>query len=499
MNPMPRLTVLLCSEGTYPYYSGGVSVWCDQLVHALEDIDFRVFAITHSPNAKVRFNRPPNVVAVDELPLWGTEEPGRAISSFLDIYDRKTRTTSDVIHTGFLEPFSRVASCILREQDPEALADSLLKLHLYFKRFDYVNSMRSFEAWEAFVRVLHESVDCSAVAIHDAVTCMRWLTRFLGVLTVPLVRADITHSSIAGLAGIPGVLAKLIHGTPFLLTEHGIFLRELYLSLRHCGYSEPCRRFLLAFHRSIVTMNYHFADHVTALGDFNKLWQIRLGVAESKIRITPNGLDPAPFRSAVKQEAGRPVVLTMARVYHLKGIEHLLRAAARVRSRIPRVLFRILGDIADPTYYHRCLEIVRELNLDNNVEFDRAEDPASAYAAADVFCLPSISEGMPYSILEAMFSSCPVVATDVGNVAEMLGSTGLVVRPADPESLAEALLSLLDGGDAARDYRRTIAGAAEERALALYTVEKATDTFRQLYRELNYENRSSKFYTAAAQ
>jgi glycosyltransferase involved in cell wall biosynthesis len=325
---------------------------------------------------------------------------------------------------------------------------------------------------------------------------MRWLQRFLGVLTIPLPEVDVTHSSMAGLAGVAGVVAKLLRGTPFLLTEHGIFMRELYLSLKQSGYTDACRHFLLAFYKAIVGMNYHFADRVTALGSFNREWQIRLGASESKTRITPNGVNPALFASALRAKRERLVVLTMARIYPLKGIEYLLQAAAQVRRRIPTVLFRVFGEVADRGYYERCLELTSELGLKDNVEFGATRDIASAYANADVFCLPSISEAMPYSILEAMFSCCPVVATDVGNVAEMLGSTGLIVPPADVDSLAQALLSLLDGGEPARTYRCGLARAAEERALSRYTTEKATRAFQDLYREVADEKHAAAFDTA---
>ena len=494
---MSRLSVLLCSEGTYPFYQGGVSVWCDQLIRELRDVDFRVFAITHSPNRKAQFEMLPNITGIDELTLWGTSEPGPVIRSFLEIYRRKARTTREVIRNSFLDLFKQFLTSLLQGTQPEKMADSLLMLHLYFRSFDYQKTMSSPEAWELFLDTLQHSPGYSSFTLQDATTCMRWLQRFLAIVTVPIPSTDITHSSVAGLAGVPGVLGKLTRGTPFLLTEHGIYLRELYISLRHSGYTEACRRFLLAFQTAIVKMNYYFADCVTALGSFNRRWQIRLGASERKIRVIPNGMDPSQFRMGQKEPREQLVVLTVARVYHLKGIEYLVRAAALVRERIPPVLFRVVGEIADQSYYQYCLQLVAANKLERNFEFVGKQDVPSALAEADVFCLPSISEGMPYSILEAMFSGCPVVATDVGNVSEMLATTGLVVTPADPVSLAKALLTLLEGDEDARAYRETMARAAKERALSLYTTEKAIGAFRELYRELSDGKLTAALYSAA--
>jgi glycosyltransferase involved in cell wall biosynthesis len=136
-------------------------------------------------------------------------------------------------------------------------------------------------------------------------------------------------------------------------------------------------------------------------------------------------------------------VVTTARIYPLKGIDILLRAAALVHRRIPNVLFRIFGDVADKEYFALCERIIKENHLEGAVEFSRTNEPASVYNAAHMFCLSSISEGMPYSLIEAMFCGCPVVATDVGGVAEILGNTGIVVRPNDPDELANALLRVL--------------------------------------------------------
>jgi glycosyltransferase involved in cell wall biosynthesis len=105
------------------------------------------------------------------------------------------------------------------------------------------------------------------------------------------------------------------------------------------------------------------------------------------------------------------------------------------------------------------------------------------YRTADLFCLPSISEAMPYCILEAMFSHCPVVATDVGGVAEMLGGTGLVAPPKDPEALASAMLLLLSPGGSERGA--ALADRALDRARSLYSIEKCSDQFREIYGELS--------------
>ncbi|MBV8551440.1 MAG: GT4 family glycosyltransferase PelF [Acidobacteriaceae bacterium] len=496
---MARTSVLMCTEGTYPYYTGGVSVWCDQLVRGLPDVDFRLFAITHAPNKKPIFPIHSNIMGINSVALWGTEEPGCQGGSLSETYQRKARTTPEAVRNEFLTGFADALNCILEGgRRPQRLGNALLALHLYFQQFDYKKTMTSPEAWEVFLQLCRTaSLAGSYLTIHEATTCMRWMQRFCGLLAGTLPNADITHSSMAGLACVPGVLNKLQYGSPLIVTEHGIYLRELYLSLMRSGYSEACRRFLLAFHEAVVRMNYHFADRVTALGNFNRGWQIKLGAQEAKIVITPNGTDADRFRPKPRPPNERPVVLTLARVYHLKGIEFLLRAAAIVRARVPAVLFRILGEVVDREYYEGCLNIIAEHGLKTAVEFGATKDAAEALSDADIFCLPSISEGMPYSIIEAMFCERPIVSTDVGNISEMLGGTGIVVPPADPDSLARALLTLLEGEDAAFEYRKSLARSALQRAYSLYTTEKAVGRFSDLYTSLLHGRRTAQMHTAA--
>ncbi|MBI4876675.1 MAG: GT4 family glycosyltransferase PelF [Acidobacteria bacterium] len=485
---MSNTSVLMTSEGTYPFFKGGVSVWCDQLISSLSDIDFHVFAIVPSPRQPLVYTLPPNVVSCRPFPLWGTELPGPQEAVFFPTYLRRLRTSPSAIRERFVRPFRTVLRCFLVPgSDPEELAEALLDLHVYFGDHDYAETMLSPEAWSAFLDSCSSHLPRQEwLELEEATACMRWLLRYLAIVAVRYPEVDLVHSSMAGLAGVPGVLLKLLHGTPYLLTEHGIYLRELYLMLGRTGYSLRCKRFLLTLNEAIVQMNYHCADAVTSLGEFNRKWQIRLGVDAAKIVFVPNGADPEVF--CPREPPPLPLtVLTMARIFPLKGIQHLLRAAVRVHARLPRVRFRILGEVADRDYFEQCLQLVQRNGLEEVVEFGETSDAPAAYRQAHVFCLPSVSEGMPYAVLEAMLCGRPVVATDVGNVADVLGGTGLLAKPNDPEDLARMLLRLLDGA-AAESLRATLAARALTRARQTYTIRNSADRFGRLYQALSQWN-----------
>ena len=485
---MQPLSVLLTAEGTYPHYPGGVTVWCDQLIRQLPDLQFHVLSITHSPSQQVLADLPPNVASLLTLPLWGTEEPGMQDGAFSAVYRRKLKTSPKAVSSGFTKPFEAVVQSLLASKFPEALAEALLALHIYFQEYDFSYSMTSDQAWDVFLGV------CSArlggkLNLEDATNYMRWLRRYLAVVSIPYPQVDIVHSSMAGLAGIAGVLQKGLAGSGFLLSEHGIYLRELYINLSRSEYNMASKRFLLTLNESIVKMNYHFADQVSSLCEFNKKWQVRLGAEAAKVAVVPNGCDAAVFHPG-KASAPRPLtVLTMARISPLKGIDVLIRAAAAVRAAIPEVRFRILGQPADKEYFQKCLELADRLDVSSALEFGVTSDSPAAYREADIFCLPSISEAMPYSILEAMLSGCPVVATDTGGISEMLAGCGVVVRPNDANALAEGILSLLQGV-AGSSRRELLSRTALIRARERYTVQKCSGHFREIYDDLADANRN---------
>jgi polysaccharide biosynthesis protein PelF len=220
---MARFSILMCVDGTYPYYHGGVSVWCDQMVQSI-DADFQVFAITHAPNRTPVFKLPPNVTDIRAVSLWGTPEPGWSDASFLKTYQRKARTTRAVIRNRFLRIFSETVDCLLRRgRSPERLGKAFLELHLYFMEFDYAKSVTSMDAWAVFLEACKRRFSgLQTLTVDDVTTCMRWMQRFLGILSAPLQTTDVTHSSIANLAGVVVVLKKLLHVCPILLTEHGV-------------------------------------------------------------------------------------------------------------------------------------------------------------------------------------------------------------------------------------------------------------------------------------
>ena len=476
---MNNETILLTTEGTYPCFSGGVSHWCDQLIRRLPAFNFDVLAVASSPHQRPIYQFPRNVRHYMMLPLWGTEEAGWQDPVVSAAVQRKL--PDGALPGGeFQEAFERTVKAILKPS-PVDLADGLCGLYRYFRLHDYAQTMSSRAVWDTFRPLMIEHFPNGAtLTVGEITDCMRWLLRSLAITSVPLGEVSAVHASMAGLAGVPGVLHKRLRGVPFVLTEHGIYLRELYIVLAKLPQLNACRRFLLLLAESIVRMNYHYADVVTSLCEFNRKWQVRLGCDRPAVA-TPNGADPKIFHPRSGPEPAAPVILTLARVFRLKGVDVLLRAAGRVCEVIPEVKIRILGDVADEGYFEECMEIIRVNKIEASVEFSKTSKPAEALRQATVVCIPSISEAFPFALVEAMLCGCPIVASDVGGIAEVLADTGIIFGSRDHEELAAALIFMLEQGPDGTARRAAYGEAARQRALANYTMASAIGRFESIY------------------
>lgn len=206
-------------------------------------------------------------------------------------------------------------------------------------------------------------------------------------------------------------------------------------------------------------------------------------------RVIENGFDCDEFspnaqaRTELRQQLGlaigAPVVGLFARYHPMKDHETFLKAAALVVQKRPDARFVLAGTNVSPSN-QELRQQISGLGIENHVQLlGPLADPAPFYRVLDVFGLTSNGvEGFPNVVGEAMASGVPCVVTDVGDSAQIVGTTGLVVSARDPSRIAEAWLRLIE---LKPDAKLEMATAARERIQKMYSLETIVSRYEAHY------------------
>jgi len=229
-------------------------------------------------------------------------------------------------------------------------------------------------------------------------------------------------------------------------------------------------------------------DRLVAVSDRVKDEIMLHGIPMSKVSIISNGIDITRFasrwqddRAKIRKDIGVPIdselIGTVGRLTEEKGHSFLLEAARIVRQHYPKAMFIIIGD--GPLME----KLKKEAGKLPFIFTGFRNDMPGLYSALDLFVLPSLNEGLPMVLLEAMASHKPVVATKVGDVPKLIcsGQNGLLVEPANVKSLADALLYL-----SADDKKRClIAQEGYRTVLKHFSSKVMADRYLKIYREVS--------------
>jgi L-malate glycosyltransferase len=189
------------------------------------------------------------------------------------------------------------------------------------------------------------------------------------------------------------------------------------------------------------------------------------------------------LRAALGIPAGVPLVVTVANIRPVKGLDVFIRAAAVVRQHIPDCAFLIVGYHQEEACVRELFQLVRHFGLKDCVFMPGLrDDTISILKNSDAFCLPSRSEGLSNALLEAMACGLPCVATSVGGNPEVLsdGIDGYLVAAERPDLLASALMKVLRNNE----LKSQIAKAARHTVETRFTAAAMADGFAHLYHEI---------------
>jgi glycosyltransferase involved in cell wall biosynthesis len=211
------------------------------------------------------------------------------------------------------------------------------------------------------------------------------------------------------------------------------------------------------------------------------------GLNARKVSVIPNGVDFATYANASATDLSQlglksqfPVMITVGRLEEQKGIPFLLNAVTTVLQQHPDCQFLIVGDGPE----RASLEaLASSLGIRTSIHFaGHRGDVPGLLKASDLFVLPSLWEGMPNALLEAMAAGLPVIATAVEGSREIIESdeSGLLVPAADPSDLARAILRVLNQPDLAA----RLSSGAQSAVVKQFTNISAIAAYDHLYRQL---------------
>ena len=303
------MRVALVTEGTYPFERGGVATWCEQLITGLPDHEFDVVAIVAHPFQRAAYTLPDNVRRMRPVPLWGILS---YVDERLDLTGkerrvRRRRTDAAEVEAAFVPAWARLTREMLSaEPSPDELLDTFLELADFLESHDPDKTFACKAVWQAFADEWSANAPAHArPTMRDVIEVLHVLRRLLSVLALPPLEADIVHGTAAGVSSLLGIVTKARKGTRFVLTEHGVFVREAFIAQAKPSVSSAVRHLLGRFAVGTAMAAFKAADEVLPVAEFNKRWEVALATDPAKIRVVYNGVDPVTHRPS-PFPTGRP-------------------------------------------------------------------------------------------------------------------------------------------------------------------------------------------------
>lgn len=490
--------IALLLEGTFPYISGGVSSWINQVIRAYPEYRYAIVFLgsRRGDYKSFKYELPANVVHFEEHYLYDDlVSPGLPAA-------RRGSTVAFEMMSALVDSLcygdaqrERTLE-LLRQLVHEIMPGGLLQLD------DFLYSELT---WKLICDTYREyCTDPSFVDYFWTVRIMFQPLWLLARITQGLIPVRALHSASTGYAGCLGAMLHQHRGVPLILSEHGIYTKERQIDLlksewirdnRNVFQRDPSelsyfRQMWIRFFEWMGRYCYQASDPIIALYEANRLRQVHDGAAPERTFNIPNGINLgrfAPLRSQ-RPEHPPPVLCLIGRVVPIKDIKTFIRAMRRVVNQLPDAEGWIAGPTdEDPSYAQECENLVQSLGLQAHVKFLGFQRVEALMPKIGLVVLSSISEALPLVILEGYAAGVPTISTDVGSCRQLieglddadraLGYSGLVVNIADPQALADASLSLLTDTPAWNQA----SAAAIARVERYYTDQMMFDRYRAVY------------------
>ena len=512
-NGNPRADVCLLLEGTYPYVRGGVSTWVHQIITALPELTFAIAYIgaEKKTTGETRYELPDNVVALTHTYLF--DESDSPLANKTKASTQANRKLRNAVTDFFLKsnPEAKKTALI------DALGDAAKQSPTAFDEF-----WEHPDTWEIIRAYYLKHFD------NEPFIEVYWNLRFIirplwkiAAALTELPQAAVYHSVCTGYAGLLGAMATRQNGSSFLLSEHGIYVRERISELLRADWSAatpgpnssgvfslppllgssvtPLRQLWTDQFIELGRFSYDTSDHIVSLFQKNADHQVEFGADAKRISIIPNGVEIKQFdtlrdqrHAARRVQPDRMNVGFLGRIVEIKDVKTLLRAAAIVIEKLPETQFLVMGPSdEDLDYAEECKQLTHRLGIATSVVFPGAKSLEQALPPTDLMVLSSVSEGLPFVALEAFAAGVPLVATDVGSCRELvegradetpeLGPAGIIVPVGEPDALADGIIKILSD----RTLQDQFGAAGRRRVELTYAESEVIGAYRDLYTSLS--------------
>ncbi len=485
------ITLLL--EGTFPFVIGGVSSWVYHLITHFSQYRFAVIFLGGSRDdyGKPHYTFPKNLVHLETHYLFDNLESNPhevqpAEKTFDDVVDMhqhfKSNSTAEFSALG------------------EQLKDTLV-CKKGISADDFLYSRLS---WDFIIKNYEKKCpDITFVDYFWSIRNMHLPMWQLSNIVKNAPKTRVIHSVSTGYAGYLGSLMHHEYHYPFILTEHGIYVKERRIDLitqwvaignefeqRSALTKQYLTDIWVSFFEVLARFCYAAADPIISLFSAYQQQQIQDGAEADRSIIIPNGVSfdekIAPAKSS--PSADKPVIALIGRVVPIKDIKNFIRSMVVIRERIPNAQAWIVGPMdEDKNYATECQDLVDVLFLRDHVHFKGMQKMNEVLPQVDLVALSSISEGLPLVILEGYAAGIPAVVTNVGACAELiygkseedkaLGASGIVVEIANAEALAQGIITLLQDTPRWQAAQRV----ARERVKRFYSEKQFLDSYQQIY------------------
>lgn len=458
-----RIQVCIVLEGSYPYITGGVSAWIQDLITGLPDIDFKLYTISPSINQKLHYDLPSNIIEHKDIVL------SEQFINSTKVSRKKKREIRKVIVDGYRR-FGNLSSFIT----------DIIKITPvgYSCFYDMINSD---EGWDL---IINDSMNKNPVYPFSDYY-WAWKSSYdllFNVVGHSLPEADIYHAVSTGFAGIATLCGKIRNKKPMMLTEHGLYHKEREMEIRRATFIRGNQRDMwIDMYYNLSKACYTNADIITSLFELNRQYQIELGADPLKSIVTPNGIDVKKFQVKREEREGFHVGL-VGRVVPIKDIKTFIKMAKHLSDKIPNVHFHCIGPTdEDPHYYSECLNLVKSLKIEDVFTFTGRVNVLEYYKFLNALLLTSVREAQPLVILEGWLADIPVVATKVGNIPEMLDYDERFLAPSkDFETLAESVIFIYENPTRIDEINKK----NRLKVINFYNKEKLHKKYRNLYHQL---------------